>query len=147
MIDTCSYGNDLLVVRLRSEYTTLPKEYQRATGQDFWEDLRKTVLPCCPELSKRHPSLNIDRNLCFTLGRQSAASLGKYALKVKEAVEQRAVHVWLRPGVPSLFALVTEELTTQGKLVASLMEFQRKYGYHASKQIIAQHSQCLKLEP
>lgn len=146
-LDTFSWDKDLLAVSLTSKYTALPREYQHATGQDFWKDLRNTVLACCPGSSKAPCLADLDCDLYFNLGTElSAAMFERCALKVKEAVEQRAVQVWLRPGVPTLFSMVTKKLMTRGSLVASLMEFQHKYGYHASKQITAQYSPCLKLE-
>ena len=144
-LDTLNWDKDILTVDLALDYTRLPTEYSQATGQIFWDEVRLTVLAACPE-SKQSPHLpDLDYDMHFALGAKDDATFQRIAVKVKQALEQKARQVWLRPGVPHLHAMVTQYLSKRENLVMSLLEFQRKHGYSETRQLVDQFRTCLSL--
>ena len=145
-LHTLHWDKDLLVVDLGCDHRGLPNVYEHATGQNFWQEVRRTVLEACPG-SKERPHLpDLDYDLYFALGTMNDVAFRSQAVKVKEVLEQRAQQVWLRPGVFKLHSMLTKYLGSRANLVMSLLEFQHKRGYNDTRHLVEQFSDCILLQ-
>ena len=105
--------------------------------------MRLTVLAACPGSEARPHLPDLDYDLYFALGTEDGATFEQSAVNVKHALELRARQVWLRPGVPKLHSMVIQYLSNRANLVMSLLEFQQKYGYSETRQLVEQFKICL----
>lgn len=142
-LDTLYWTEDVLVIDLGGDHHRLPSEYEHATGQSFWEEVRRTVLTACPGSRETSSVPDLDYDLYFALGTQNDATFERQAVKVKETLERDAEQVWLRPGVPKLHSIVRKYVSRRANLVMSLLEFQQKYGYADTRQLVEQFSDCI----
>ncbi len=144
-LHTLYWDKNVLVVDLGRDHARLPTAYEHATGRSFWAEVRHTVLTAC-EGSKERPHIaELDYGLYFALGTKDDASFERQAIKVKEILEQQAMQIWLRPGIPKLNSMVMSFLNSRANLVMSLLEYQRKKGYSDTRQLVDQFSDCLLL--
>lgn len=139
-LHTLSWDKDVLALDLGYNHGLLPAAYKYATGQSFWDEVRRTVVTACPGCTECPRIADLDYDLYFALGAQD---FDQKAIKVKEFLEQRAQQTWLRPGVPKLFSVVLKCLNSRANLVTSLVEFQQRHGYANTRQVVDQFSDCL----
>lgn len=143
-LGTVYWRQNLLGFELNFEHDQLPSEYNHATGQSFWDEVSRTIRLACPG-SEQYSGCHSDYDMIFIIGVKTLSEFQLQACKAKQMLEERAEQTWLRPGVPKLYSLVTDYLKEQGNLVLSLIEFQRKYGYLETRQLVAEFSECILL--
>ena len=137
------WDKDLLAMDLSVDHLGLVREYEKTTDTSFWDDVRKTIMKACPG-SKEHPYIaDLDHQLYFAFKCKNAADFHKSACKVKQMLEKRAEKVYLRPGVPKLYTITKNHLKNKTNLIMSLLEFQEKYGYQQTKELVAQYGDVL----
>lgn len=140
---TFPWGKDVLVIDLTYDHFCLDRAFEKATEANFWDDVRYTVMTACPSCEE-HPHIpDLDHDLYFELKCSDEKDFEQQACKIKEILEQRAEKVYLRPGVPKLYTITKNYLKNKTNLVLSLIEFQEKYGYQQTKELVDQYEDVL----
>ena len=61
------WDRNVLVVDLACDHARLPTDYEYATGQSFWAEVRHTVLTACAWSRERPHIADLDHDLYFAL--------------------------------------------------------------------------------
>ena len=145
IVNTLGFDDSVLTVSLGVSGDLVPREFELASGESFWREVLQTVLDTCPgsERSRRCYS-ELDNDLYINLPKGLDEQATDYLLrKTSEALEIKAKTRWLHPGVPALSVLVRKHLLDRKALLEGFVEFQHKYGYKETKQLLEQYSDVL----
>lgn len=133
------WDKDVLAMNLCFDHFDLDRVYEKTTDTSFWDDVRRTIMKACPRSEEQPYIADLDYDLYFALKCKNAADFHTKACKVKQMLEQRAEKVYLRPGVPKLYTITKNYLKNKTNLVMSLIEFQEKYGYKQTRELVVQY--------
>lgn len=140
-VNTLGFDDSVLTVNLSCSGHLVPREFELASGGNFWQEVVVTVLGS--ERSCGHYS-DLDDDLCMILPTGFNHKATEDLLQqLSAALESKAQTRWLRPGVPKLSILVRRHLLDRKALLEGIVEFQHKHGYKETKQLLDQYSDAL----
>ena len=147
-VNTLGFRDSVLTINLSCSGHLVPREFELASGENFWQEVVETVLDICPgsERSCGH-YLDLDDDLCMILPTDLNHKATEDLLQqLSAALESKAQTRWLRPGVPKLSILVRRHLLDRKALLEGIVGFQHKHGYKETKQLLDQYSDALLCE-
>ena len=144
-VNTLGFDDSVLTVSLDVSGDLVPHDFELASCESFWKEVLQTVLDSCPgSVRSRRCYSELDDDLYTDLPKRlDQKATEDLATKTSEALETKAKTRWLRPGVPALSVLVRKHLLDRKAVLEGVVEFQHKYGYKETKQLLEQYSNTL----
>ena len=145
IVNTLGFDDSVLTVSLSFSGDLVPREFELASGGNFWEEVVQTILNTCPGSERsRGCYSDLDEDLYIDLPKGlNHKATDDILTKTSEALEVRAKTRWLRPGVPTMSILVRKHLLDRKALMEGLVEFQGRHGYTKTKQLLEQYNDTL----